>query len=64
MPERLFMARLFLMGGALLAVIGLILWFALPIPAMFPPYLATALLALGYGAACRWADRFPGAGKP
>jgi hypothetical protein len=63
MPERLFMARLFLMGGALLAAISLILWFVLRIPAMFPPYLATALLALGYGAACRWRGRSPGAGK-
>jgi uncharacterized membrane protein len=63
MPERLFMARLFLMGGGLLAVIGLILWFALRIPSMVPPYLATALLALGYGAACRWRGRFPGVGK-
>ena len=63
MPERLFMARLFLMGGGLLAVIGLILWFALRIPSMFPPYLATALLALGYGAACRWRGRFPSARK-
>ena len=63
MPERLFMARLFLMGGGLLAVIGLILWFALRIPSMFPPYLATALLALGYGAACRRRGHFAGAGK-
>ena len=57
------MARLFLMGGGLLAVVGLVLWVALPIPSMFPPYLATALLALGYGAACRWRGRSPGAGK-
>jgi hypothetical protein len=63
MPERLFMARLFLMSGALLAVISLILWCWLRIPLMFPPYLATALLALGYGAICRWSGRFPGAGK-
>ena len=58
------MAQLFLMGGGALAVIGLILWFALPIPSMFPPYLATALLALGYGAVCRWLGRFPVARKP
>jgi hypothetical protein len=64
MSERLFMARLFLMGARLLAVVSLILWFALPIPSMFPPYLATALLALGYGVACRRWDRFPGARKP
>jgi hypothetical protein len=62
MPERLFMARLFLTAGAVLAVIGLMLWCVLPIRPMFPPYLVTALLALGYGAACRW-GRFSGAGK-
>jgi hypothetical protein len=55
MPERLFMARLFMTTGVLLAVIGLILWFVLRIPAIFPPYLVTALLALGYGGYCRWA---------
>jgi hypothetical protein len=64
MPAPLFIARLFLIGGGLLAVIGLILWFALPIPSMFPPYLVTASLALGYGVACRRRGRFPGAGKP
>jgi len=63
MPERLFMARLFLIGGGLLALIGLVLWFALRIPSMFPPYLVTALFALGYGVACRWRGRFPRAGK-
>jgi len=63
MSERLFMARLFLMGARLLAVISLILWFVLPIPSMFPPYLATALLALGYGVACLRRGRFPGVGK-
>jgi len=63
MPERLFMARLFLIGGGLLAVIGVTLWITLPIPSMFPPYLATALLALAYGAACRRRGRSPGAGK-
>ena len=63
MPERLFMARLFLMGARLLAVISLILWLAAPIPLMFPPYLVTALIALGYSMACKQWDRFPGAGK-
>ena len=57
------MARLFLMAGGLLAVIGLILWFALRIPSTFPPYLASALLAGGYGVACRRWGRFPGTGK-
>jgi hypothetical protein len=64
MPERLFMARLFLIGGGMLAVFGLILWLALPIPSMFPPYLVTALLALGYGGACQWWDRFSGTEAP
>ena len=62
MAERLFMARLFLIGGGALAAVGLILWFALPIPSMFPPYLVTALLAVGYGV-YRQRDRPPGAGK-
>jgi hypothetical protein len=62
MSERLFMARSFLAAGAVLAATGLLLWWALPIRSMFPPYLVTALLALGYGAACRW-RRFRGAGK-
>jgi len=64
MLERFFMARLFLIGGALLAVLGLILWFVLPVPAMFPPYLVTASAALCYGAACRWWRRPRGAIKP
>jgi len=64
MPAPLFIARLFWISGGLLAVIGLILWFTLPIPSMFPPYLVTALLALGYGVACRRRGRFPGAEKP
>ena len=52
MPERPFMARLFLTTGSVLLVLGLVFWFTLPIPSMFPPYLVTALLALGYGAWC------------
>ncbi len=63
MSERLFMARLFLTGGGLLAVISLILWFVLPIPSMGPPYLATALIALGYGGFCRWPGLLGRAGK-
>jgi nicotinamide riboside transporter PnuC len=57
MSERPFIARWFLWGGALFAVIGVILWFALPIRSMFPPYLVTTLLALGYGAYCRRQER-------
>jgi len=49
MPDRVFIARLFLISGAVLALVGMILWFTLPIPAAFPPYLVTALLALVYG---------------
>jgi uncharacterized membrane protein len=64
MSERLFMARVFLVAGGLLAAIGLILWLALPIPSIFPPYLVTALFALGYGTACRRRGGFPGARKP
>jgi uncharacterized membrane protein len=64
MPEDFFMARLFLIGGGLLAVIGLILWFVLPIASMFPPYAVTALLALGYGGACWWRGSSRSAGKP
>jgi len=64
MSERLFMARLFLIGGALLAAAGLILWFTLPISPMFPPFLVTALLALGYGAFCLWGSRGSSDRKP
>ena len=52
MPERLFMARMFFLGGAVLAVIGFILWFVLPIRLSFPPFLLTALLAVVYGVVC------------
>ena len=52
MSERPFLARLFLIGGGILAVTGLILWFVLPIPSPLPPFLITAVLALGYGALC------------
>ena len=58
MSEPLFIARFFLIGGGLLVVIGLILWFVLPISSALPPYLVTAVLALGYGAACRWPGLF------
>jgi len=52
MPEHVFLARWFLIGGIALAVISLILWLVLPISMSFPPYLATALLALAYGGYC------------
>jgi hypothetical protein len=53
MTEDLFIARLFWIVGGVFVVLGVVLWFAVPIRPMFPPYLATALLALGYGAWCR-----------
>jgi hypothetical protein len=49
MFEPPYFARALVAGGAALLVFGLILWYALPIAAGFPPYLVTALLALGYG---------------
>ena len=52
MIEHSFTARWLLGGGGALVVISLVLWFVLPIPMSFPPYLPTALLALGCGAAC------------
>jgi len=64
MPECLFMEKLFLLGGGFLAVISLVLWFVLGIPSMFPPYLVTALLALGYAALWRREGRLPIARKP
>jgi hypothetical protein len=47
------MARLFLVGGGLLAVASLTLWYILPIRPLFPPYVVTAFLALSYGEFCR-----------
>jgi len=64
MSERHFLARLFLLTGGILAVASLALWLALPIRPMFPPYLGTALLALGYGAYCRWARQPAAPPKP
>jgi hypothetical protein len=53
MPEDLFMARLFWIVGGVLAVLGAVLWFTVPIRPMFPPYVVTALAALAYSAWCR-----------
>ena len=63
MSERHFIARWFLLGGAFFAVAGVVLWIALPIRSMFPPYLVTTLLALGYGEYCRRQERSASAGK-
>jgi hypothetical protein len=66
MPDRVFIARLFLIGGGLLAIAGLLLGFILPIAPMFPPYLVTASLALAYGILSLWFGRAssPGVTKP
>lgn len=53
MPEDLFIARLFWIAGGVLVVLGAVLWFLIPIRPMFPPYLVTALAALGYSLWCR-----------
>ena len=50
MPEDLFIARLFWIVGGVLALLGAVLWFTVPIRPMFPPYVVTALVALGYSA--------------
>jgi hypothetical protein len=51
-------ARCFLGVGVALAVIGLAIWFKAPVHPMFPPYLITAALAVGYGLFSR-RDRRP-----
>ncbi len=43
------LARWFIGGGIALAVLGLAIWFVAPVRPMFPPYLITAALAIGYG---------------
>jgi hypothetical protein len=53
MADDLFIARAFRLLGAALAVLCAVLWFTVPIRPMFPPYLATAVLALGYSSWCR-----------
>lgn len=64
MPDRPFMIRILFAGGMLLAIFSLIFWFTLPVSSTFPPFLVTALLMLGYGAACRWGSRLPSRRKP
>ena len=64
MPEDLFIARLFWIVGAVLAVSGAVLWFTVPIRPMFPPYVVTAFVAIGYSAWCRFrASRPAGSSK-
>ena len=63
MSEPQFIARLFWILGGALAVLGAALWLVVPIRPMFPPYLATALLALGYGTYC-WRKSQAAANRP
>lgn len=63
MPEHPFIARWSLIGGGVLVVISILLWALLPIPSMAPPYLFTAVLALGYGAFCWQQKRADSVGK-
>ncbi|HUB66174.1 MAG TPA: hypothetical protein VL981_01660 [Candidatus Methylacidiphilales bacterium] len=64
MPRHLSTAQWFLLGGGVLALLSLILWAALPVKLVFPPYLITALFALGYGLFCLARKRRSGNGKP
>jgi hypothetical protein len=63
MPEYQFIARLFWIVGGVLAVLGAALWFLIPIRPMFPPYLATALLAFAYGGYC-WRQSRSASNRP
>jgi hypothetical protein len=57
MFEPPYFSRALLAGGAVLLVFGLVLWHVLPIAAGFPPYVFTALLAIGYGWYEAWSLR-------
>jgi hypothetical protein len=57
MPKNFLMAHWFLLGGGALALLGLVLWVSFPVKTTLPPYLVTALLALGYGLFCLWRRR-------
>ncbi len=50
MSQRPSFAHGLLLGGAALGLLGLILWWALPMAQSGPPFLLTPLLALGWGA--------------
>jgi hypothetical protein len=63
MPEDRFIAKSCWIAAAVLAALGAVLWFAVPIRPMFPPYLATALLVSGYGTYCGRKAR-PSANRP
>jgi hypothetical protein len=49
MLARLTFAHCLIIGGAVLGVAGLILFWTLPIAQSVPPFLITALLAIGCG---------------
>lgn len=52
MPRTFWIARFFLLAGALLLLLGLFLWHILPVPLKNPPYLVTSVLAYLYGMVC------------
>jgi hypothetical protein len=64
MPDRVFIPRLFLISGGVLALAGFGLWYTLPIPAVFPPYLVTGLIALVYGVVWNCRRGVPKSAKP
>jgi hypothetical protein len=49
MLSHLSFARFLLIGAAILAAGGLMLWWLLPVRMAFPPFLLTAVLAGAYG---------------
>jgi 4-hydroxybenzoate polyprenyltransferase len=57
MFEPPYFAAVLLGGGLALLIFGLVLWHALPIAADLPPYLVTAILAIGYGLYEAWVVR-------
>jgi hypothetical protein len=60
MSPRLSFARFLLGGGIILTLVSLILWWKLPLSLSFPPFLFTALLALGFGGFELWQTRAAG----
>lgn len=48
----------------MLGILGLALWFTLPLRLGYPPYGPTALLMLIYGGVCLWLGRRVSGGKP
>jgi hypothetical protein len=57
MAEKTYFAPGLLLGGAVLAILSLMLWHFLPIPAHSPPFVATPLLALACGGLEMWRER-------